>query len=666
MKTISTGTRKGKKQKSVNKQSRQSRWRTPDNTHYLAIGALVAAVVAVYANSLAGDFVFDDQYLVLIYSRPRSLAHLFDMLIDSYRPIRNLSYILDYIVWGAHPFGFHLTNVLMHAANTVLVFLLARRFSLSQAAAFLTALIFAVHPIQTDAVAYISGRRDVLFTLFYLAAFHSYLTYHARRKIGYFALFLVCWACGLMAKEMAISLPLLIFLWNFCDRWGAESGSWMAQTARAARQAFSKDKWLYLVLGVMAAAFIWYMLFVRHASGRADSAGLHYWGGSVWATLLTVIRVQAWYLKQLVWPTPIAQYFGAFDISTSLVDWRVWLSLAVVGSALAAGFVLLKRHRVMAFAVLSYFALLLPVSQIIPHHELLADHYLYLPMMSFGLLAALFVERLVARGQGVRQLAYATITIAVVVMGVMTIIRNGDWRDELSVWQANYASAPHSPRASSNLGTLYATRRESDKAEALLKQSLVDDPSFEPSYLALARLYVLQKRTPEAEALIHQGMALIDTETRSFIMRNPSLMKSQFTTVLAAAKWEAGDKSAMEPLLEQAIAIYPPNLSPYEALANLYHDQNRGKEADTLRLAITAVPSAYDFRARLASLLVEAKQYDEALRHLQQMLALDPNDGECRKARPYLGATRAATPNTMELRAIDETLRRLDQQCSRR
>ena len=637
-----------------------------DRTLYLAVGALVVVVFAVYANSLAGEFVFDDQYLVLVYSRPRSLSHLFEMMMDSYRPVRNLSYVLDYLVWGARPFGFHLTNVLMHAANAALVFLLARRLTLGAAAAFLTALIFAVHPMQTDAVAYISGRRDVLFTLFYLAALHCYLTYHARRRFRFFALFLLCWACSLMAKEMAVSLPLLIFLWNFCDRWGAEPGAWLHRTARAARHAFGKDRWLYLVLAVTGAAFVWYLLFVRHASGRADSSGLHYWGGSFWATALTVVRVQAWYLKQLIWPTPIAQYFGAFDLSTSLADWRVWASLVLVGSAVAAGFVLLGRHRLMAFAVLSYFALLLPVSQIIPHHELLADHYLYLPIMSFGLLAALLVERLATGSRRARQFAYAAATLAAVLFGVMTIIRNGDWQNELSVWQANYAAVPHSPRASYNLGAQYAGRRELEKAEPLLQQSLADDPSFEPAYLALARVYVIQKRTAEAEDLIQRGMTLVDDDARSYIMRNPSLMKSQFTTVLAAAKWEAGDKPALEPLLRQAIALYPPNPSPYEALANFYHDHDRAGEADTLREAIAAVPSAYDLRARLASLLVEARQYDEALQRLQQMLELDPSAGECYKARPYLTAARAATANVMELRAIDEALRRLEHQCGRR
>jgi len=664
MKTISAK-RKTKKATTARRKQKTAR-RTDNGLLYLTAAALAIVVFICYANSLGNDFVFDDQYLVLIYSRPRSFSHLLEMLVDSYRPIRNLSYILDFAVWGANPFGFHLTNVLIHAANTVLVFFLTRRFTTGSIVPALTALIFAVHPIQTDAVAYISGRRDVLFTLFYLAAFYSYLIYRNSKSRLSFALFLVLWAMGLMSKEMAVSLPLVIFVWNFCEFWPEEEGSWTKRSFGAARKAFNRDRWLYIALTVAAIAFTWYMLFVRYASGRAGREGLHYWGDSLFATLLTVIKVHAWYLKQLIYPTPIAQYFGAFAVSTSLFDLRVLVSLVVVGATLVAGFVMLKRNRLIAFAILSYFVMLLPVSQIIPHHELLADHYLYLPMMSFGLLVASLVREFATKAGQARQLAYGAVTVFIIALAVMTIIRNRDWKDEFSVWQANYEAVPESPRASYNLGGLSIVRRDPRRAETLLKESLASDPSFEPAYLSLARLYVTEKRIAEAKELIKQGLTLTDAETRSYILRNPSLLKSQFTTTLAAAKWEEGDKPETERLLQQAISIYPPNASAHEALANLYHDQDRAKEEVALKQSLVAVSEAYDLRARLAALLIEAKKYDEALSHLQQMLALDPNENECRKARPYLATAKAATPNTFEQRAVRETLVSLERQCAGR
>ena len=209
-------------------------------------------------------------------------------------------------------------------------------------------------------------------------------------------------------------------------------------------------------------------------------------------------------------------------------------------------------------------------------------------------------------------------------------------------------------------------KRDPRKAEALFKQSLASDPGFEPAYLSLARLYVTEKRTAEAEELIRQGIALTDAATRSYIMRNAPLLKSQFTTVLAAAKWEEGDKHATEQFLWQAIAIHPPNLSAHEALANLYHDQDRLKEKEVLKRALAVSPAAHEIHARLASLLLEEKNYGEALAHLQEMLAISPNGNDCRKARPYIVKARAAAPNTMDQRAILEALAVVEQRCAGR
>ncbi len=635
--------------------------REQTRTPYLASSALVILVLAIYANSLGNNFVFDDQYLVLIYSRPRDFSHLLQMLLDSYRPVRNLSYMIDFFFWGAKPFGFHLTNVLLHAANSVLVFHLARRFQLESLTAFFAALIFAVHPIQTDAVTYISGRRDVLFTLFYLAGFLSYLKYRSDKSYKYFGLFLVCWGLGLMAKEMAVSLPLVIFIWNFCALWKEESGSGGRRLLAVTRKALGQDKWLYLALTLAAVAFTWYMLFVRNASGRVNSEGVTYWGGSFLATMLTVLRVHVWYVKQLLYPTPIAQYFGAFEISTSLLDWRALAALIIIGSMVTGGFLLLKRNPLMAFAVLAYFAMLLPVSQLIPHHELLADHYLYLPMMSFSLIAALVIKMFAAPSRESRKVVYGVAIALICLLGVMTIFRNRDWKDELALWQANYEAVPNSPRAATNLGSLLM-RNDPQQAEAILRQAIASDPTFEPAYLSLAQLYITQKRTAEAEEMIQTGSALVDQEKRSYILRNPSLLKSQFTTLLAISKSEAGDRQATEQLLRQAIAEYPFNVRPYETLANVYQAQDRFKEEEVLQQALAAVPSAYDLYARLAALRIEAKRYDEALSDLQKMLTLSPNENDCRKARPYLGTARSKTP--MEQRIIVETLRNLEQQCS--
>src|SRR2546427_7796416 len=444
----------------------------------IAVVSLVAIVFVCYVNSLGNEFVFDDFLLVLANKRIRSIN--LGLLLNSYRPIRDISYAIDYALWGERPFGYHLTTLVIHAANLLLVFALIRRFTESLVTATLAALIFAVHPIQTDAVTYISGRRDLLFTFFYLLAFHSYLTYYRKRwslqALVYFVLFFVLWALSLLSKEMAASLPILIFVWHYCDAWEQEKGSWWRDAAQTARKAFKREQWLYVSLWLIGLAFTLYWVFIKGASQRVTSGKINYWGGSFYTNFLTVMRVHAWYLKQLLYPTPIAQYLGSLEISSSIFDWRVVLSMAVVGGALCGGFCLLKRDKLMAFAVLSYFVFLLPVSQIIPHHELLADHYLYLPMMSFGLFVSLLARKIRSSGVTVEKAPYYVVGAAVVVFAVMTVIQNRVWKDERSLWTANYKAVPNSPRAALNLGNTYQ-ESEPEKAKELFKRALGLNPT---------------------------------------------------------------------------------------------------------------------------------------------------------------------------------------------
>jgi tetratricopeptide (TPR) repeat protein len=466
----------------------------------IAILSLVVIAFVVYANSFGNDFVFDDIYLVQGNQQLRSLD--FSLLLRSYRPLRDFSYAIDFAVWGEGPFGFHLTNLLLHTGNVLLVFALVRRLTEDLASAVLAGLIFAVHPIQTDAVTYISGRRDLLFSFFYLSAFHSYISYYRSqvrlRAALFFTMFVVFWAMSLLSKEMAASLPILIFVWHYCNAWQGAT-SWWRQILPTAGRTFARDKWFWISFALLGTAFAFYSVLFKGASARARN--LEYWGGSFYSNALTVTRVHAWYLKQLVYPTPIAQYLGVFEPSQSALEWRFALSFLLVGGVLMYGFWLLNRDRLMAFAVFSYFVLLLPVSHIIPHHELLADHYLYLPMMSFALFVALLIRKLANRGKTVRTVVYSAAAIILVILATMTVIQNRVWKNERSLWTANLKAAPNSPRAALNLGNTYQDT-EPAKAEALFKRALGLNPTPQIKrtlYDRLAVLLIQQEKFEEAD-----------------------------------------------------------------------------------------------------------------------------------------------------------------------
>jgi protein O-mannosyl-transferase len=465
--------------------------------------SLVVIVFLVFANSIGNEFVFDDIYLITTNKQIHSLN--LPLLLSSYRPIRDISYAVDFALWGEQPFGYHLSSILIHAVNVLLVFSLVFRLTKDLLSATLTALIFAVHPIQTDSVTYIAGRRDLLFTTFYILAFHSYLTYYRTRwsvKAGVcFILFLSCWTLSLLSKEMAVSLPILIFVWHFCDAWDEDSGSLLQRAWRTLKAALNRERWFWLAISAASIAFTAYYVVVRGASRRIGVGKFEYWGGSFYLNMLTVIRVHAWYLKQLVFPTPIAQYLGAFEISESMFDWRFPLSLVIVGAVLVYGFWQLNRDKLMAFAIFSYFVFLLPVSQLIPHHELLADHYLYLPMMSFGLFVSLLVKRIGNSGMIRNKALYVIAGVVLIVLSVMTARQNRTWQNERALWSSNYKAVPNSPRAALNLGNTYQDT-EPEKAEELFKRALTLNPTTaikDTLYDRLAVVLLNQRKFDEAE-----------------------------------------------------------------------------------------------------------------------------------------------------------------------
>src|SRR6267378_1282356 len=239
-----------------------------DHGQLIVCLGLVILVFLCFANALRNEFVFDDIYLVSVNNQIRSLN--LPLLLSSYRPIRDISYAIDFALWGENPFGFHLTSILIHAANVLLVFALVRRLTKDLVSATLTALIFAVHPIQTDAVTYIAGRRDVLFTFFYLLAFQSYLTYYRNRwstkAVACFILFLLLWMLSLFSKEMAVSLPILIFVWHFCDAWEAGSGPLWRRVWQTTKRTFNREKWFWMLLSLAGIAFTVYWVVIKRAS----------------------------------------------------------------------------------------------------------------------------------------------------------------------------------------------------------------------------------------------------------------------------------------------------------------------------------------------------------------------------------------------------------------
>lgn len=602
----------------------------PNATWLLWSGLLAVVVFAVFANSLQNSFVFDDMDVVLGDPHVRALGDIKGLLADSYRPLRTITYAIDYAVWGLNPLGFRLTNIAIHAANTVLAFFLARKLTDGALLpSLVAALVFAVHPVQVESVAYISGRRDVLFALFYIAAFFAYTRFRdaetTKARLGWLAATGAGFLLGLMSKEMAASLPIACLLWDVYRATEPEGSSVRAVVARLVREGAI----IYGAAVVALGLFAWYTIFVRGATTRIGS-GIEFWGGSPLNNLLTVPLTYAHYAKLTVWPVTLAaQYYGAFDPAAGLSDPRVVPAiLFLVGLAVASIYLIARtRFRVAGFGIAWFLVTLLPASQILPHHEIVADHYLYLPLVGVGLALA---DVLVAIGRLAdakwHTIAYGAAAVVILLLAGRTIARDRDWRDEATLWEATYAAVPQSPRAAYNYGLVLTTRSEHQRAIPLYQQAIEGDPTFIKAYFNLASTYAGLGRIDDAREVYHAALESdIGAAARTWHME-PDVLRAMYRTELAMLDAQAGDTAGAKASLATILSTFPDLLRAEDFFANVV--QMRGEREATIddyRRKVAESPDVVANRLVLANLFWKAGKIDDAYQQLNRAAELNPN-----------------------------------------
>jgi hypothetical protein len=458
----------------------------------LIAAALLAVVAATFGNTLRNGFVFDDQMLIVDNAAVK--APLGDLpALRAYRPLRTLSYRLDYAIGGMDPRIFHLSNLIYHGLTVLLVCALLQRSGASVWAAGAGALLFAVHPVQTDAVTYAAGRRDVLCGLFFAAGFLAYLRYRDHGRTSALVLAGVAYVLAVLAKEMALTLPVVCLL---ADRWrarrGLAGGRAVAAAAAGAGPEARRGPGRPLVLAaaitaVGLAAFV----AVYGAHARRVVTRTPWYGGSIGANFATVARVWVHYLGLIVWPARLSADYstGAFPVSPGALDPRALVSALVLAAVVVPAWRSWRRGGLVGFGAAWYAVSLLPVSHVIPYSELLAEHYLYIPMMGVALVVAGVVDAVAARAPERRRALVVAVLVVASAAAIRTAVRNRDWHDPVSLWSATAAAYPDCVRARFNLGQAYFERvRLTDAEPHWLAAAALrpDDPAIA---LALGGLY---------------------------------------------------------------------------------------------------------------------------------------------------------------------------------
>jgi tetratricopeptide (TPR) repeat protein len=412
-------------------------------------GFCLILVAVCYANSIFNDFIADDLYVVALNPAIRTIAPL-DYLfapfwgenseLGIYRPLVIFSYSLEYSIWQRWAPGFHVTNMLLHAINGILVFMLARTFVASRAAAWAATAIYLAHPVHTESVAAIAGRSELLAGTFF---FLAWLFFRKERPV----LCAVAFLLSLLSKENAIAFPLVLVL----DTWLSQ-GSFRSVLARWQR---------FVLPAVSVGVYLGLRFFVLGSVGMPQSA--QYLSGK-WTFVereLTSGRSFVAYFELLLAPIDLA---GNYDFNSiplaSARDWDAWAGLLLVAATMVLAFRFRRQEPAIAFGVLFFYTAMLPMSNwIIPAGVLVAERYLYVPLFGFAIIAGTLWSK-IPRVEVRKILAVGMLAV----MAVLCISHNYVWKDDFTYYGNMVRVFPDNTRGRQGYGV--ALLRANRVAEA--------------------------------------------------------------------------------------------------------------------------------------------------------------------------------------------------------
>lgn len=615
-------------------------------TIFLSVGSIVVFGLLVYLNALGNGFVFDDHPMIeerTIIQQP-SLSSVKEVLFHNYRPIRDLALMLIASIAGPHPVSFHLSNVFLHLMNTVMVYVIVYHLTRSIRITTLSALLFAIHPIQTDAVTYVSGIRDTLSTLFVLIGLYTYMIYREQGGLIRFIIIISTLLLGLGTKEMAVGLVVLILLYDLKCECGVRVGEPFRTVARSMAVILRRDAFFYILMGLVLFLALGYYLVLHHASVRIQGNGIHWWGGSILLNYLTVSKLWLTYLKKLVFPHPLmADYMGFPLVPTHPAEVSAWLSLLMLMAIFYVTLRWLAQRPLWGFALGWTLLTLIPVVQIFPHHELMAEHHLYLPSVGFCLLIALGLDRMMDQ-PWIKWVAGVTMISVVMIYSLRTVNRNLEWRNDLTLFQANLRDFQKAPRsymqlgnfyqkanlfigareayekalsiepnfsmAHNNLGVLYYRAGQPQQAIEEYKKALSGPFAYTPAFTNLGMAYLVQGRTQEGIQALQKALSIRP--------RDPKILSG-----LYYAYRDYGQDSAAEGFLQQWLTIRPDDPDALNELAKHLErrlDFNGARSVyDRILAVLPSNPEVYNRLSILREMEVEMEK-------LQKRMKSDPGN----------------------------------------
>lgn len=468
---------------------------------FLPILFLIVLGVTIYSNSLQGDFCSDDYNFVLNNTAIENIGD-FKGIWRAFttRFVLGLSFAFNYWISGYHTLSYHVFNVFVHILAAILVYFFVNLtlqtpalkdfFTSSQTRLipFFASLIFISHPIQTQGVAYITQRAVALASVFYLSTFICYIKGRLGGRGGWFFAAFLMMLVGAFTKEMMITLPFLLTIYEFY--FFQKEESWQKRILRLAP--------FFLIVPLIGFA-----LLIERSGSIFELKGQLEGGGFDWNYFFTEVNVLRTYLRLLVFPFN-QQHDYHYPIVSGFWQWPTVLSALLIISLALFAVWQFKKSRLLSFAVVWFFGTM-SLEVIHPcfiKKGIIYEHWLYLAMVGFTIFASVCILKLE------RQKAQVVFLLLIALFSVLTYQRNKVWRNPITLWTDNLKKSPKNPTAYFALGVAYGQQGDHAKEILYYGKTLQLDPTYYQAFNNTAVAYLRLGNIDNAVRFCQRALAI--------------------------------------------------------------------------------------------------------------------------------------------------------------
>lgn len=487
----------------------------------LALGFLALLVFLSYANSFGNGFVSDDVGVFLKSENFRHFSSVFSGPVHFSVPA--LFQYVAFHIGGLHPFTFRIINIFFHLGCVGLVYILLA-LSMDKRVAIIAASIFAVHPILTESVSWISGGLYAMYAFFFLLSFLFYLFSKSDKK--YFKYAVIFFILSVLSSEKAMALFLVFFLYEFS--FGNLKYSWRK------------------IMPFFSISFVLLLVYALKIGGRvSDVSSASYQqggGGGLYNPLIQIPVAIGSYLKLIFWPSRLTLYQTEMSFSQGQYLVLILITLAYLGAIFWSW----RKNKNVFFWLVFFVITLLPTLTPLKISWIVAERYVYLGTLGIIVVVAMFFDKMLKLNENAKMVGYFVLVVIVATLSARTIIRNKDWKSEDTLWIATAQVAPSGQQIHNNLGDVYARQGDLPKAVDEFKKAIEINPNYADAYHNLANTYQQMNQFDLAIENYQKALSI-----------NPQLWQSYQN--MAAIYFNQGDFQKALDSIQKALEIDPQN-----------------------------------------------------------------------------------------------------------